>query len=372
MAESNPPFDDQRAGRAHGAEVGRPPAPPKVNPPRPADAASSNGLRAADPAASSSAADSSPDPGGRARRDEILRQINELEAEETGNPAVTEELERLRAEVVQLREAARGTAWHRVELARHPQRPHFTDYLRLLFSDFSEIHGDRRYAEDAALMGGMARFHGREVLVIGHEPGRDIKEKLHRNFGMPKPEGYRKALRLMKFAEKFRRPILTFIDTKGAYPGIDAEERGQAEAIALNLREMAKLQVPVICTVLGEGGSGGALAIALGNRVLMLENATYSVISPEGCASIMWRDAQKKELAADALKITAPDLLDLGLIDEVVPEPIGGAHLDAAAAAATLDKILLRHLEELERLDPAGLRRDRFDRFRRMGQFFSE
>lgn len=259
-------------------------------------------------------------------------------------------------------------AWQRVQLARHPQRPNFLDWVPLLFTEFAELHGDRRFGDDAAIVAGMARFRGREVVLVGQQKGREVKEKIKRNFGMPQPEGYRKALRVMRLAEKFHRPILTFVDTNGAYPGVDAEERGQAEAIAYNLREMARLGVPVIATVTGEGGSGGALAIAVGNRVLMMENAVYSVITPEGCASITWRDANLKARASAALKPTAQDLLRLGLIDEVVPEPGGGAHLDAAAAAQLLGDALARHLDQLTSLSADALRKDRYQHFRRMGE----
>ncbi len=261
-----------------------------------------------------------------------------------------------------------NAAWNRVELARHPQRPAFLDFVRELCADFVELHGDRRFADDEALVGGMASFRGRQVMVLGQQRGREIKERIRRNFGQAKPEGYRKALRLMRLAEKFRRPVLTFVDTQGAYPGIDAEERGQAEAIAFNLREMARLRVPVIATIIGEGGSGGALAIALANRILMLENSIYSVISPEGCASIMWRDPAQKESAAAALRLTAPELLELALIDEVVPEPQGGAHLDAPAAAALLGEALERTLIDLEQVTDWA--EQRYQRWRRMGQFF--
>lgn len=261
-------------------------------------------------------------------------------------------------------------AWQRVQLARHPLRPNFVDWLPALCSDFSELHGDRRFGDDAAIVGGFARFRGREVMVIGQQKGREIKEKIRRNFGMAQPEGYRKALRLMRLAEKFDRPILTFVDTNGAYPGVDAEERGQAEAIALNLREMAKLRVPIVATITGEGGSGGALAIAIGNRILMMENAVYSVITPEGCASITWRDANMKARAARALMPTAEDMLRLGLVDEVVPEPNGGAHTDLATAAAGLGDALDRHLSQLEALPRERLAPDRYQRFRVMGCFF--
>lgn len=270
------------------------------------------------------------------------------------------------AEAVVLPEAD-SEAWQRVQLARHPQRPNFLDWLPALCSDFAELHGDRRFGDDAAIVAGLARFRGREVMVVGQQKGREIKEKIRRNFGMPQPEGYRKALRLMRLAEKFQRPILTFIDTNGAYPGLDAEERGQAEAIAFNLREMARLRVPIIATITGEGGSGGALAIAVGNRVLMLENAIYSVITPEGCASITWRNANMKARAASALKPTAAEMLHLGLIDEVVPEPPGGAHHDPVAAARLLGDALERHLGQLQALGPERLAQDRYARFRSMG-----
>jgi len=268
--------------------------------------------------------------------------------------------------------AAKRTAWQKVELARHPQRPYTLDYVKMLLEGFSEIHGDRGFADDPAIVCGMARFHGIPVLAVGHQKGRDTKERVVRNFGQPKPEGYRKALRAMQLAAKFGRPILTFVDTQGAYPGIDAEERGQAEAIARNLRELARLPVPIVVTITGEGGSGGALAIAIGDKVNMLENSFYSVISPEGCASIMWRDANQKEPAAEALKITADDLLALGLIDEVVPEPEGGAHQDWEAMAAILDAVLVRSLEALRGLAREELLERRYEKFRRMGQFFEE
>ena len=273
------------------------------------------------------------------------------------------------AEAAALPEAD-SEAWRRVQLARHPQRPNFVDWLPALCTDFAELHGDRRFGDDAAIVAGLARFRGREVMVVGQQKGREIKEKIRRNFGMPQPEGYRKALRLMQLAEKFRRPILTFVDTNGAYPGLDAEERGQAEAIAFNLREMARLRVPIVATITGEGGSGGALAIAVGNRVLMLENAIYSVITPEGCASITWRDANMKARAAAALKPTAAEMLNLGLIDEVVPEPPGGAHHDPAGAALLLGDALERHLEELQELGSERIVLDRYQRFRKMGGAF--
>jgi acetyl-CoA carboxylase carboxyl transferase subunit alpha len=262
------------------------------------------------------------------------------------------------------------TAWEKTELARHPQRPYCLDYIERIFTDWSELHGDRGFADDPAMLCGIARFHGEEVMIVGHQKARDTKQKVYRNFGMPNPEGYRKALRAMKMAEKFTRPVFTFVDTPGAYPGLGAEERGQAEAIARNLREMARLHVPIITTITGEGGSGGALAIAVADRVLMMENSVYSVISPEGCASIMWRDAAKKELAAQALRITAKDLTELGCVDGTVPEPEGGAHLDHEAAAALLDAELQKHLTELKQVPVKELVDSRYRKFRNMAQFF--
>jgi acetyl-CoA carboxylase carboxyl transferase subunit alpha len=262
-------------------------------------------------------------------------------------------------------------AWQRLQLARHPLRPYTDDYIRILFENFSEIHGDRNFSDDPALITGMATFQGKPVMIIGNQKGRDTKQRLARNFGQAKPEGYRKALRAMKLAAKFRRPIFIFVDTQGAYPGVDAEERGQAEAIAFNLREMSRLPVPIVVTITGEGGSGGALAIAVGDRVFMLENSVYSVISPEGCASIMWRDPSKAELAAEALKITAPDLLKMKLIDAIVPEPDGGAHTDHQAAARLLEPVLAHSLAELSQLPSERLIDQRYQKFRQMGQFFA-
>jgi acetyl-CoA carboxylase carboxyl transferase subunit alpha len=263
-------------------------------------------------------------------------------------------------------------AWERVQLARHPKRPHSLDYIERLFTNFHEFHGDRAFGDDAAIVGGIAVFEGRPVMVIGQQKGRDTKQKLLRNFGMPKPEGYRKAMRLMRLAAKFGRPIITLLDTPGAYPGIDAEERGQAEAIATNLREMSRLGVPVIVVVIGEGGSGGALALGIGNRVLIMENAVYSVISPESCAAIIYRDAGKAPQAAAALKMTAPDLLGLKLVDEIVPEPAGGAQADWDASSESLRGYLRRTLEQMAPLTPAQLIDDRYAKFRRMGNFFHE
>jgi acetyl-CoA carboxylase carboxyl transferase subunit alpha len=261
------------------------------------------------------------------------------------------------------------TAWQRTQLARHPKRPHTLDFCRLLFDDFLELHGDRLYGDDPAIVGGLARFDGKGVVVVGHQKGRDTREKLARNFGMPHPEGYRKALRLMQFAEKFRKPLVAFIDTPGAYPGIGAEERGQAEAIARNLRAMASLRTPIVSVVTGEGGSGGALAIAMGNRVLMLEYAVYSVISPEGCAAILWSDAAKAPEAAELMRITAPELLQLRVIDAIVPEPIGGAHRDWEGAARRLRTALRAELGALGAQSPDSLVLGRHDKFRRLGAF---
>ncbi|MBI3649443.1 MAG: acetyl-CoA carboxylase carboxyltransferase subunit alpha [Acidobacteria bacterium] len=261
------------------------------------------------------------------------------------------------------------SVWERVKLARHKDRPYTLDYVESLFTEFVEIHGDRRFGDDHAMIAGFAKFHDQPCVIIGHQKGRTTKQRQFRNFGQAKPEGYRKALRLMKFAEKFNRPIFTFIDTQGAYPGIDAEERGQAEAIAYNLREMARLRVPVIVTVIGEGGSGGALAIGVGDKILMLENSFYSVISPEGCASILWRDASFAEQAAQALKLTAQDLLAFGLIDKIVPEPKGGAHTDEGKMAEILDAALQEALQEISRLSDAERVERRYQKFRAMGEF---
>src|SRR3954468_11282391 len=305
--------------------------------------------------------------------EKIEGQIGRLESLDGQTDEVRKEIEDLRGRVESLRkEMSHREAWIKTELARHPQRPYFLDYVEKIFTDWSEIHGDRRYADDPAMVCGMARFHGVEVLVLGTQKGRDMKQKVHRNFGLPNPEGYRKALRAMQIAEKFSRPIFTFVDVTGANPGLGAEERGQAEAIALNLREMARLQVPIITAITGEGGSGGALAIAVSDRVLMMENAVYSVISPEGCASIMWRDATKKELAAEALRITAPDLIELGCVDAIVTEPPGGAHTDPDAAAKLVDEALERHLSEVQKLPPKELVSSRYEKFRKMAQFFTE
>ena len=259
--------------------------------------------------------------------------------------------------------------WQRVQVARHPMRPYTLDYVREMTTDFVELRGDRRFADDKAIVAGLAKFEGRTVAIIGHQKGRSTKENIERNFGMPHPEGYRKALRVMKLAEKFGFPILTFIDTPGAFPGVGAEERGQAEAIGRNLYEMSTLKVPIVVSIIGEGGSGGALALSIGDRLLMQENAVYAVISPEGCASILWRDASKAPLAAEAMKITAQDLLELGVIDEIVKEPLGGAHRDHKRAASILRRVIRRHLKELLEKDPDQLVMERRNKWRIMGIF---
>ncbi len=308
---------------------------------------------------------------GKLEIEKLEREIADLRQVERRKGSSVE-LERLRKEVAQLRRDfyEHMGAWQRTQLARHPQRPYMMDYVRLLFEDFHELHGDRAFGDDAAMVVGFAKFRGKPVVLVGQQKGRDTKQRVAQNFGQAKPEGYRKALRAMHLAAKFGRPIFTFVDTPGAYPGIDAEERGQAEAIARNLREMARLPVPIVVTITGEGGSGGALAIAVGDQVNMLENSIYSVISPEGCASILWRDAAKAETAAEALKITARDLQGLGLIDKIVPEPEGGAHSDHEGAAALLGHVLDAALTDLARFTTSDLLERRYEKFRRMGQFF--
>ena len=309
----------------------------------------------------------------RQELEKIEQQISNLESVAGENQDALRQLKELHDKVDGLRRTitAQQNAWEKTELARHAQRPYPLDYVERLFTDWSEIHGDRGFSDDAAIVCGMARFNGQEVCVIGTQKGRDAKQRVFRNFGMPNPEGYRKAIRVMQFAEKFKRPIFSFVDTPGAYPGLGAEERGQAEAIAYNLREMARLRVPIITTITGEGGSGGALAIAVADRVLMMENSIYSVISPEGCASIMWRDASKRELAAEAMKITAKDLTGMNLVDDVIPEPPGGAHHDWDAAARTVGEKLQWHLSDLQRRSPEELVRTRYEKFREMGKFFT-
>ncbi len=304
---------------------------------------------------------------------DLQRRIDSLAAF-PGDHAKEKEARRLQEELDHKRREvyANLTPWQKTQVARHPNRPYTLDYVQALFGEWSEIHGDRRYGEDPALVCGFAFYRERPIAVVGHQKGRDTKQKIYRNFGMPKPEGYRKALRVMQLAEKFRRPIVCFVDTPGAYPGVDAEERGQAEAIAYNLREMAGLRTPIVVLVTGEGGSGGALAIAVGDRVDMLEHAIYSVISPEGCASILWRDAGRAEEAATAMKITAGDLQALGLVDEIVPEPPGGAQVDHEAAFKKVDAVLSRQLRELVALSPEALLEARYEKFRNMGRLGKE
>jgi len=290
------------------------------------------------------------------------------------DPKVHARIERLDNRIAKVREEiyAHLTPWQRTQLSRHIDRPHTLDYIRMIFNDFIELHGDRVFMDDPAMVGGLARLDGEAVVVVGHQKGRDVKEMGYRNFGMSHPEGYRKTLRIMELGVRFNRPIITMIDTPGAYPGVGAEERGQAGAIAHNLREMAAFPVPIVVVVIGEGGSGGALAIGVGDRILMLENAIYSVISPEGCAAILWRDGTKGPLAAEALKITATDLLKSGIIDEIIPEPVGGAHRDYQEAAANVKEAVLRHLGELKDIPEERLLSERYQRFRRMGAFLEE
>jgi acetyl-CoA carboxylase carboxyl transferase subunit alpha len=285
--------------------------------------------------------------------------------------SIQDEIARLQGKSRQLTESIFKslTPWQITQLARHPRRPYTLDYLAAIFNDFQELHGDRMYGDDLAIVGGLARLDEIPVMVIGHQKGRDTKERVRRNYGMPKPEGYRKALRLMRLAERFRLPLITFIDTPGAYPGVGSEERGQSEAIARNLFEMSVMSTPIVSCVIGEGGSGGALAIGVCDRLLMLQYSTYSVISPEGCASILWKSADKKEVAADSMGLTADRLSKLGLVDQVLPEPLGGAHRDADATAQTLQAALLTHVRELQALTPEALRKSRNARIASFGQF---
>jgi acetyl-CoA carboxylase carboxyl transferase subunit alpha len=301
---------------------------------------------------------------------EIRRRIEELEGYPAGS-GHEKELDSLRTALRKNTAEIFGnlTRWQKTLVARHQDRPYTLDYVAALMNDWVEIHGDRAFADDAAIVSGLAEFRGRSVAVIGHQKGRDTKERIWRNFGQPRPEGYRKALRVMKMAEKFRLPVLTFIDTAGAYPGLDAEERGQAEAIARNLIEMASLEVPIVVTITGEGGSGGALALGVGDRVFILEYATYSVISPEGCAAILWKDQNRKAEAAEAMKLTAPDLLQLGVVDAIIPEPPGGAHTDALATCRRVGDVIEGALKELERLDVRDLLARRYQKFRALGAF---
>lgn len=303
---------------------------------------------------------------------QLEQRIDELRSfADSQNIDVARELGRLESKAEGLRQEIYGklSRWQVTQIARHPKRPYTLDYIKHFGIDFTELHGDRRYGDDEAIVGGIGFWAGRKVVIIGHQKGRDTKENIRRNFGMAHPEGYRKALRLMHLAARFNRPIITFVDTPGAYPGIGAEERGQAEAIALNLLEMARLPVPIISTVIGEGGSGGALAVAVCDRILMMQYSIYSVISPEGCASILYRDAAKAPQAAEAMKVTAPDLMELGVIDEIVTEPIGGAHRDPQRAAKTLEKVIDRHLTELEAIPPAELVERRLEKFMAMGMY---
>lgn len=297
---------------------------------------------------------------------ELEKKIEELRALGAGD--LTTEINALESKVEEKRQEIFNnlTRWQKAQVARHINRPFTWDYIKHLFTDFNELHGDRNFGDDHAIVGGLARFDGQPVMVVGHQKGRDTKEKVFRNFGMPNPEGYRKALRLFRMAEQFGLPIITFVDTPGAYPGIGAEERGQAEAIARNLREMAELKVPVIVCVTGEGGSGGALAIAVGNRVLMLEHSVYAVISPEGCAAILWSDGTKGAQAAEALKPAAQDIIELGVIDEIIHEPVGGAHRDHEATAQAMGSAIRQHLAELKEMTPEQLVEDRYQKFRAM------
>lgn len=305
---------------------------------------------------------------------EIEERIEKLTGAGSSRASVQEEIRKLKTRMAQVEAEIYGnlTAWQRTQIARHTQRPSVLDYVGAFCRDFIELHGDRSFADDRAIVGGFARFNGRSVLVLGHQKGKTLKERMQRNFGMPNPEGYRKALRLMKLAEKFRRPILTFIDTPGAYPGIGAEERGQAEAIARNLLAMSRLMVPIVSVVTGEGGSGGALALGVADRVLMLEHSIYSVISPEGCAAILWDDPAKSPDAAEALKMTAADLMRLGVIDEMILEPVGGAHRDPPTMADRVAKALSTHLHQLEELSPEELLVRRQQKYQAMGAVMEE
>ena len=304
--------------------------------------------------------------------EKIAEQLAKLEALPGQNEDTRGQIQQLheRVHALESQLAVPSATWLKIELARHPQRPHTLEYIERILTDWSDIHGDRGFGDDPAMVCGMARFRGEEVMVLGTEKGRDTKQRVFRNFGLPNPEGYRKALRVMKIAEKFSRPVISLVDVTGANPGVGAEERGQAEAIARNLRDMSRLQVPIVTAITGEGGSGGALAIAVADRVLMMENAMYSVISPEACAAIMWRDSSKKEFAAEALHITASDLDRFGCIDEIIREPEGGAHTDPAAAAELLAESLHKNLVQLKTIPIPQLLAARYDKFRRMAQFF--
>jgi acetyl-CoA carboxylase carboxyl transferase subunit alpha len=301
---------------------------------------------------------------------QIRRQIEELSAMEA-EPARDAEIDELQKKLIKVSNEIYSnlSPWQKTLVARHPQRPYTLDFIGFLFEEFTEIHGDRKFGDDAAIVAGFGRFRGHPIAVVGHQKGRNTKEKVIRNFGQPKPEGFRKTLRTMKLAEKFHLPIISFIDTQGAYPGVGAEERGQAEAIAVNLREMASLTTPLIVAVIGEGGSGGALALGVGDRILMLEHAVYSVISPEGCAAILWKNSTAAPEAASAMRITAVDLKKLGVIDEIVPEPVGGAHADPAKAAELLAPYLEKAIKDLQKVKPNLLPEERYKKFRKMGVF---
>lgn len=301
---------------------------------------------------------------------ELRQRLEELESYPEGSGR-RKELESLRTQLSKKTKEIYGnlSRWERTLVARHPDRPYTLDYVEALTEDWVEVHGDRGFADDPAIVAGFATFGDRSVAVIGHQKGRTTKSRIERNFGQPRPEGYRKALRVMRLAEKFEMPVLTLVDTPGAYPGVGAEERGQAEAIAHNLFEMAKLRVPIVVTITGEGGSGGALALGVGNKVYMLEYSTYSVISPEGCAAILWKDQEQREVAAEAMRLTAPDLLELGLVDEIIPEPVGGAHADVDETCRRVGERLEAALEELRGLAPDELVEQRYDRFRDLGRF---
>lgn len=307
---------------------------------------------------------------------ELERRIGELKHMDVEQDGVdlSDDIARLEKKLNKMRKDVYSnlSRWQRTQIARHPQRPYTLDYIETLMENFVELHGDRNFADDKSIVGGVAWFNGRPVMVIGHQKGRNTKEKVERNFGMPHPEGYRKALRLMKMAERFSMPIITLIDTPGAFPGIGAEERGQAEAIARNLIEMADINVPIITVVTGEGGSGGALALAVSNRVMMMENSIYSVISPEGCAAILWKSQDYAQDAAEAMKLTAQDSLENGIIDEIIPEPLGGAHREPDTAAKSIGASIQEHLDKLSEMGPDELATDRWSKFRKIGVFKDE
>jgi acetyl-CoA carboxylase carboxyl transferase subunit alpha len=305
---------------------------------------------------------------------ELEEKINRLKDISKHQPKTLDEIKRLQKKAYQLQEDiySKLTAWQKTQIARHPNRPTTLDYIQLLITDFIELHGDRCFGEDAAIVGGLGKLGERPVVIIGHQKGKNVRERVKRNFGMPHPEGYRKAQRLMRLAEKFGRPLITFVDTPGAYPGMGAEERGQSEAIAKSLLVMGQISAPIVVIIIGEGGSGGALALAIGDRILMLEHSIYSVISPEGCAAILWNNAEKASEAAETLKMTGKDLLQLGVVDEVISEPLGGAHRDYPKIAEALRKAISHHLNKLEGLTLDEILRQRYEKFRRMGVFGEE